>query len=302
MKTILVTGCNGLLGQKTVLSGSKDNNIIGVDLHKSPIISDLRYHRLDITDKDRTMSFVEQISPDCVINTAALTDVDLCETRPDLAWKINVEGLINVSEACLRTGSKLIQISSDYVFDGKYGPYDEDAPPNPINHYGRTKLESEKVALSSSPDNNIVVRTMVLYGYAPGVRPNFVLWLINALQQGTQVRIVTDQWGNPTFADDLAGLLIRLGTSDLSGLFHLAGGDLLSRFQMAQLIADAFGLDKGLIKPVITVQLDQTAPRPLKSGLKTGKIERALGVKPLKFKEGLERLAGQMGQLSPNPT
>ena len=293
MPTLLITGCNGLLGQKIAKIACRDWKILGVDLHQSAFNSNVQYRQLDITAKEAVSCLIEEVRPDCVINTASVTNVDRCETEKELAWQVNVKGVENLAGVCQKTGSKIVHISTDYVFDGKNGPYSEEDPTNPLSWYGKTKLEGEQITLNCSQEN-IVVRTMVLYGWEPMVRPNFVTWVIKSLQAGQFIRVVTDQWGNPTYADDLAGALLKLCTSGATGLFHFAGGEFLSRWEMAIEIARKFDLNTELITPIITSELNQPAPRPIRSGLKTEKIERLLGVKPLSFQEGLNHLAEQM--------
>ncbi len=293
MPTLLITGCNGLLGQKIAKIASRQWEIHGIDLHESAFNSNVQYRQLDITAKEAVSSLIEEVRPDWVINTASVTNVDRCETEKELAWQVNVKGVENLARACQKTGSKIVHISTDYVFDGKNGPYSEEDPTNPLSWYGKTKLEGEQITLNCSKEN-IVVRTMVLYGWQPMVRPNFVTWVIKSLQAGKFIRVVTDQWGNPTYADDLAGALLKLCASGATGLYHFAGGEFLSRWQMAIEIARKFDLNTELITPIITSELNQPAPRPLRSGLKTKKIGRLLGVRPLSFREGLNHLAEQM--------
>ncbi len=293
MATFLITGCNGLLGQKIAQIACKDWRILGIDLHESAVTPGIQYRRLDITAKGAISGLIDEIRPDWVINTASVTNVDHCETAKGLAWQVNVNGAENVALACQKIGSKMIHISSDYVFDGNNGPYSEEDTTNPLSWYGKTKLEGEQITLSCFPEN-IVLRTMVLYGYGPAVRPNFVTWVINSLQAGKAIRVVADQWGNPTYADNLAEALVELCASGAAGLFHFAGGEFLSRWEMATEITQKFDLNAKLITPIATSELNQSAPRPLRSGLKTEKIEKLLGAKPLSFQEGLNRIAKQI--------
>jgi dTDP-4-dehydrorhamnose reductase len=293
MSTFLITGCNGLLGQKIAQIAWNGWKIVGVDLHESAVTPGIQYRRLDITAEQAVSQLIEETKPDWVINTASVTNVDRCEAAKELAWQVNVKGAENVALACQKIGSKMIHISSDYVFDGKNGPYSEEDPTNPLSWYGKTKLEGEQITLSRSPEN-IVLRTMVLYGYEPAVRPNFVTWVINSLQTGKAIRVVADQWGNPTYADNLAEALLKLCVSGAAGLFHFAGGEFLSRWEMATEITQKFDLNAELITPIATSELNQSAPRPLRSGLKTEKIEKLLGIKPLSFQEGLNRMAKQI--------
>jgi dTDP-4-dehydrorhamnose reductase len=232
-------------------------------------------------------------TPDVIINCAAITNVDACETERDLAWKVNVVGLENMIDAAKRENARIVHISSDYIFDGKEGPYAEDDRPNPISYYGKTKLAGEN-ALRTSDVPYVVARTMILYGYAPGTKANFALWLIQNLEKHESVRVVDDQFGNPTLADDLAYGLIKAVELERTGIYNIAGREIISRFEFAQRLARVFGFDPDLITPIKTAQLRQPAPRPLKSGLITLKAEVELGFKPATLEEGLAILKSQL--------
>ena len=290
---IMVTGSNGLLGQCIARQANGLAEVVGCDLHPTSLTEGIVYRRIDIASASEVARLLREVRPKWVINTAAITDVDRCERDRALAWRVNVLGVENLLRACEAVHAALIQLSTDYVFDGRNGPYSEADVPYPLGYYGRTKLESEARVRSSAVEG-LVVRTMVLYGYAPGVRPNFVTWLLNTLSSGERVRIVTDQWGNPTFADDLAILLFRCASKGLNGTFHAAGGEFVSRYDMALRVAGVFGYDPDLICPISTEELGQVAHRPLKSGLQTGKLEGALNIRMGGLDHGLHRLRSQM--------
>ena len=293
---LLITGSNGLLGQRLIARAPADAQIIPT-FHSHPGIQP-NFELLDVTEGGQVESLLERIRPDWVIHTAALTDVDGCELKRDLAWRTNVVGTENIARACESRGTGLLHVSTDYVFDGTSGPYDETAPTHPINIYGMTKLEAEQRVLSVK-SHAAVVRTIVLYGYSTGVRPNFVTWLIQSLQNAGSVRVVTDQWGNPTLADDLADFLITLCKKRATGLFHFAGPDLLTRHEMALRVCRRFGLD-GTVVPISTSELGQSARRPLRSGLKTDLVQRRFQIRPKSFDDGLNILAEQFEDLNPH--
>jgi dTDP-4-dehydrorhamnose reductase len=255
----------------------------------------MEYIRGDITQQEAISDILTDARPDCVINTAAFTHVDRCETEKDVAWKVNVEGARHVALACRFLGIKMIHVSSDYVFDGEDGPYEEGAAPHPISTYGRTKWESEK-AVSAILDDLVIARTTVLYGYFPGVRPNFVTWLIDQLASGKSVSIVNDQFGTPTLADDLSRALFLLFGKDKRGVFNTAGSEWIGRLEFAREIAQIFNLDAGLIRETTSDQLKQPAPRPLKGGLKIDKIYRETGFRFSSAAEGLQKLKQQMAK------
>ena len=188
--------------------------------------------------------------------------------------------------------SHLIHISSDYIFDGINGPYAENAKPNPLGYYGRTKLASEN-ALKISGSIHTVLRTNVLFGIADS-RPDFVRWVINSLKDKKQIRIVTDQYNNPTFIDDMVQAISKVIEYKKDGIYHIGGRDFLSRFDFAQKIADFFNLDKNLINPIETEDLNQRARRPLRSGLITLKAETELGYKPHTIAESLSMMKKEL--------
>lgn len=297
MKRILVTGSNGLLGQKLaeLFSRSTNYNLLLTSKQEHSVFDEelIRYRQLDTTHKRDVQSMVEEFEPEVIVNAAAVTNVDLCETERELAWKANVASVENLVYAAKLTGSKIIQISTDYVFDGKSGPYSELDRPNPISYYGRTKLASENVIHAGGIPSTIV-RTMVLYGAGLNVKANFALWLVQNLGEGRPVRVVDDQIGNPTLADDLAYAILKIVEMDRSGLYHVSGPDLISRYDVAIKLAEIFGFNKKLITPVKTAAFNQPAPRPLNSGFITLKAEIDLCIKMSNTRQGLLALKNQI--------
>ncbi|HIE05076.1 MAG TPA: dTDP-4-dehydrorhamnose reductase [Candidatus Latescibacteria bacterium] len=281
---VVVTGSTGLLGRKVLRTAlGRGWDAVGISRKDA-----------ELSDGGAVRKALSKLSPDVVVHTAAWTDVDGCEKDRERAWMVNVEGTRHIAEACREFGAKVVYISTDYVFDGRYGPYGEEVLPHPLNYYGWTKLGGEVAVLSSS-EGNLVVRTMVLYGWAEGVRSNFVLWLLENLWEGRRVKVVTDQWGNPTLADDLAEAVLDLLEAGCSGIVNYAGGDFWTRYEMALEVAGRLGVDQGLIVPVRTDQLGQVAKRPLRSGLKTWRAEEILGRRPMGFRKGLTCTLTQMG-------
>lgn len=280
-----------MLGRK-LASQRRDDVRVVATARSSPPASQTPFEQLDVTDARQVETLMERIRPDWVVHAAALTDVDRCEVERELARRVNVAGTENVVRACERRGIGLVSLSTDYVFDGVAGPYAETDPTNPLSYYGLTKREGEKYVLAMKCPAG-VVRTIVLFGYAPSVRENFVTWLVRSLRQGKPVRVVTDQWGTPTLADDLADFLIDFCRKNLSGLFHFAGADLLSRYDMAIKTCGVFGLDERLVTPISTGDLRQVAPRPLRSGLRTDRVRQTFQVHPRSFEDSLNILSGQ---------
>lgn len=294
---VLVMGSNGLLGQKvaeTLVRGTSAVITLS-SLEDGPVrvLEPAEYVKTDLTSKKDVKNLAARAEPDVIINCAAITNVDACETERELAWKVNVGGVENIIEAAQRTGATVVHVSSDYVFDGRNGPYTEEDRPEPLSYYGKSKLAGENI-LRASGLPYLIARTMILYGFAPGVKANFVLWLIQSLEKGAPVRIVDDQIGNPTLADDLAYGIIRGLDLGKTGIYNIAGRDIASRYDFALRIARAFALDESLITPIKTAQLRQPAPRPLKSGLITLKAEVELGISPSTIEQGLAVVKNQI--------
>jgi dTDP-4-dehydrorhamnose reductase len=228
-----------------------------------------------------------------VIHAAAETNVDKCETQKEHAWNVNVEGTRNVAEACAEVNTKLIHISTDYVFDGEKGFYNEEDKPNPANYYGFTKLEGEKQVIECCK-NYVILRTSVLYGCHPW-KQNFATWIINKLKQQQEIAVVEDHYNTPTLADNLAEMAVEVTEKDLRGLYHTSGRERISRCEFAKQIAKTFNLNADLVKPVkMSESTAWIAKRPKDSSLNTGKIQKQLITKPLNIAEGLNKMKEEM--------
>ena len=288
MKVLLV-GCNGLLGQNLLHTGfgKPDLEIAGLGIESAPTLPDSlnSYHSADIGKKEALIGVINSVKPDFIINAAAITDVDGCERNPDLCNLINRD----VVGWMAATGIPLVQVSTDYVFDGVAGPYIEEDPVDPLSVYGRSKLESEALTFAGSP-KSIVVRTLLLWGLGKGAKKSFTDFVRETLEAGKPVRVVTDQIGNPTLAGDLALAIWALIEKNRSGLYHVAGADNMSRFDWAVAVAAFYGLDASLIQSIITADLKQDARRPLQSGLICDKLERDTAVRPRGLQAQLEWL------------
>lgn len=285
-RRLLVTGASGLLGNKIV--ELTKNGYTVIPLHKTkPLHSNSL--KLDITNTIEVLNLFHKLKPDVAIHTASETNVDKCETEKDQAWEINVEGTRNIAEACQKSGAKLLYISTDYVFNGKKGNYNEEDEPNPINYYGITKLEGEK-QITSHCRNHVILRTSVLYGWHPW-KQNFVTWIINTLKQNKELTVVEDHYNTPTLADNLAEMALEAVQKDLRGLYHASGSQRISRYEFAKQTAKIFNLDQNLVKPIKMSQLTAwVAKRPKDSSLNTDKIQKQLKTKPLNITDGLNRM------------
>ncbi len=291
MEKMVITGVNGLLGQKLLERSFQKYEVMGIDLHEAPFQTKIKFHyrQLDLTKRRLVKQALSEFQPHYLINTAAMTDVDGCETNKEQCWKINVEAVDHIIQAVRRLGTKIIHLSTDYVFNGTSGPYVETDTPEPLGYYGKSKLASENLLIASGLEHAIV-RTMVLYGQGIDTRPNFVSWLIEKLNQGQTVKVVTDQFSNPTLADELADAILTIIDRRKWDLFHISGSELIDRYHFALKIAEVFNLNKDLIQPVTTAELHQPALRPLKSGFILTKGQTELGIQMSDVITGLKKM------------
>ena len=292
---ILITGSNGMLGQRAVQFYSSRENIelLATSVEEKSVFDSVEYTQVDIKDRDNIKKVIYDYCPDFIVHTAAFTNVDLSEKLREDAWKINVKGVEYIAEAARTIDAHIIHISTDYIFDGKNGPYDENAIPDPVGYYGRTKLASENT-LRISGTFFTILRTNVLYGIAQNSRPDFVRWVINSLSKNENIRIVKDQINNPTFIDDLVQGINKIIEFRKTGVYNIGGKEFLSRFDFTLRIAEYFNLDKKLILPITTDELKQPARRPLKSGLLILKAETELGYKPHTISESLAAIKKEL--------
>ncbi|MDZ7338469.1 MAG: dTDP-4-dehydrorhamnose reductase [candidate division KSB1 bacterium] len=292
---VLLTGCNGLLGQNLVAHRPPQVDLVGVDLEDTfyGTGSIGRYERLDLRDRTATKALVAAFKPTWIVHTAGYNNVDGAETEKEACWQGNVVATENLIRAAESSGAHVLHLSTDYVFDGAKGPYREEARPNPLGYYGKSKLAAENVVKGSAVPY-LIVRTMVLYGYAERARENFATWLLRKLKAGEEVKVVTDQLGNTTLASELAQALWTMVLQDASGVYHIAGKEIVSRYAFAMDLAQVFALDGSLIRPVRTAELGQAAPRPLRSGLIVDKAREEFGVELSATKEALQRFKEEL--------
>ncbi len=285
-KRILIVGSNGMLGQRLTeyYLSVKNVELLTCSVEESSFIKGVEYCRVDISQKSDVKKIINDFYPDVIINTAAYTNVDGCESNKELAWNINVTGVSNLAHYAWTYDAHMIHISSDYVFDGEDGPYTEKDRVNPISYYGRTKLAAENV-LKGSGVFSTIIRTNVLYGPAKYGRPDFVKWVVNSLKDKKTIRIVTDQINNPTYIDDLVSAISKIVDYRKEGTFNIGGKEFLSRYDFTMRITKFFGLDDKLVVPIKTEELHQAAKRPLKSGLIILKAQSELGYEPREIEE-----------------
>lgn len=252
---------------------------------------------LDIRDAAAVQDTVRAVDAEWVLVPAALGNAERCEAEPEAAAQINVAGVENVARAAARTGARLGYFSSDYVFDGRDGPYDEQALPAPICQYGHQKLAAERAVAALVPDA-LIVRTTVVYGWEPQGK-NFVYRLLGALEDGAPLRVPYDQVGTPTYAPALAHATLRLMDAEVGGIWNVVGSERVDRAEFAREAARVFGGDPGLVEEVDTASLAQLAPRPLQAGLKVDKAAALVPDLLLGYREGLRRMASERPQPTP---
>lgn len=294
---ILVTGANGLLGYKLIqlLASKAEIKPIATARKKiTELPAGVPYYELDVTNHDQTLAVLSLTKPDVVIHTAAMTHVDQCETERDLCWKANVSGVENVIEACEKNNIHLVHVSTDFIFDGSYGPLDETALPKPVNFYGESKLAGEQ-AIQKSKIKWSILRTVLVYGITPDLsRSNIVLWVKKSLEEGKTINVVNDQWRTPTLAEDLAMGCYLAAIKKATGIYHISGEEMMTPFEIANQTAEFFKLDKSQIKPANSSTFKQPAMRPPKTGFIITKAKQELGYRPRTFTEGLALLAKQL--------
>lgn len=255
---------------------------------------------LDVVDRQSALAMVERVRPRVIINAAAVTNVDYCETHQEEARMVNVEGARNLAEAARGGGSRLVHLSTDYVFDGRVGHYEEPDTPNPIQYYGKTKLEAENIV--SSLPNFAIARPSVIFGWAPAYssegsgssKPmNFAMLVLDRLKRNEPVKAIRDHYASPTFADNLAEALLRLARTQENGIFHTGGRACMSRYEFAIKLAQIFGYSTSQVDPVFASELKQVAQRPRNSCLRVEKAERSLGIRLLTAEQGIREMKRQ---------
>lgn len=282
----LVIGASGLVGQELMSRlGAGPRPVVGT--YVSQERQNLR--QLDITGGAQVQRFFKEVRPQTIYLCAALTQVDYCEDHPEQAYLQNVEGARWVAQEAARLGARLVFYSTEYVFDGKNGPYDEHAPTAPLSVYGKSKRDAEIAVREILPDV-LILRTTVVYGWDPlSKKKNFAMQVYERVQTGQEMTIPFDQIGNPTLADYLAECSIELADKQVSGIVNVVGKDLLPRTDFTRALVKSLGGDVGRVTPVTTASMKQKAARPLQGGLRTEKLAGLLGREVLSLDQALER-------------
>jgi dTDP-4-dehydrorhamnose reductase len=296
---VLITGANGLLGQELVslMSRLPEYDLLATGRDAAPRFEggSCGYVSLDVTSPQDVRRVFQDFTPNVVINCAALTQVDPCEREREACWTTNVEAVEHLARQCDVTGARLIQVSTDFVFDGEDGPYQEDARPNPVNFYGKSKMAAENAVRGAGLHNWTIARTVLVYGTGNRMaRSNLVLWVIEKLSRGETIQVVTDQWRTPTYAPDLAAGIEKIVRYDKKGIYHLSGREFLSIYDFAVTVAEFFDLDASLIQPTDAGRF-QEVPRPKRTGFIILKAETELGYKPRSIRAALRHLGSRLG-------
>jgi dTDP-4-dehydrorhamnose reductase len=295
---ILITGSNGLLGQKLLHKLRKDSSVqlIATSKGENRVSSKegYTYFDLDITNNDAVAKFISIEKPQVVINTAAMTNVDLCEDEKKDCDALNVEAVRYLANACVKVDAHLIQISTDFIFDGENGPYKEEDEPNPLSYYGLSKLKSEQVLQAHSVKWTIL-RTIIVFGVGENLsKGNIVLWAKGALAKGDPLNIIDDQFRAPTLAEDLADICILAAKKKAFGIFNASGKDIMSIYEIVERIAKHYGNSTDNLNKISTAKLKQKAGRPPKTGFILDKSINELGYNPHSFEESLAIIDEQL--------
>ena len=299
---ILITGANGLLGQKLValIAPHAEVNLIATSRGSDKIFYDLpmyRYRAMDVTDPEEVALVIGQEKPNVIIHTAALTKVDYCEQHQEICYRVNVTATENVVRAAQANDCALIHLSTDFIFPGTKRLLREDETPGPINYYGQSKLDAERIIMNGNI-RYAIVRTAIVYGVVPHLsRSNIILWVKDSLKRGKTIHVVDDQYRTPTLAEDLAMGCFLIAQQQAIGVYNISGEELLTPYDMAQMTADYFKLDKSLITRTDSSRFKQPARRPLETGFNIEKAKQELGYQPRTFAEGIRIIHEQLKEI-----
>jgi dTDP-4-dehydrorhamnose reductase len=295
---ILITGSNGLLGQKLLHKLRKDSSVRLLATSKGENRVSKKegytYFDLDVTNNAEVTKLIASEKPQVVINTAAMTNVDLCEDEKKACDALNVDAVRYLADACEKIDAHLIQISTDFIFDGEDGPYSEEDEPNPLSYYGLSKLKSEQL-LQVHSVKWTVLRAIIVFGVGEKLsKGNIVLWAKGALEKGDPLNIIDDQFRAPTLADDLADICILAAKKKAFGIFNASGKDIMSIYEIVERIAKHYGNSTDNLNKISTATLNQKAGRPPKTGFILDKSRNELGYNPHSFEECLTIIDEQL--------
>ena len=293
----LITGSNGLLGQKIFHElTNNDYTVVLTSLGENKIsnLKGYNYESLDISDRRKVSEVLKKYKPNVVFNTAAITNVDLCEEERSLCKNVNSNSVKYLADTCLEIGAHLIHISTDFIFDGEKEIYDEKDEPNPLSYYGISKLDSEKILFNHSCKWSIL-RTIVLFGVAENLEKNNILfWAKEKLEKGEKIKIIDDEYRSPTLAEDLAKACVKTAEKKVYGVMHISGDEMMSIFEMVERLAKFYKFDVSLIERINSKELNQKAKRPPKTCFDLTKAKKEINYSPKSFEESLKIIDTQL--------
>jgi dTDP-4-dehydrorhamnose reductase len=287
----LIVGASGQVGHHLALAAERRGLEWTGTFHANPLPT---LRSLDVREQAAVRSVVRATSPTHLLVPASATNVDGCEQHPEAAYAVNVQGVDHLVQAANEVGAVVVYFSSDYLFDGEHGPYDERAPANPIQRYGLQKLIAEHLVLREAHES-LIVRTTVVYGWEPQGK-NFIYRLLSCLREDREIAVPADQIGSPTYAPVLADAVWELLAGGARGIVNVVGRELVGRDEFARKAAQVFGFDPTLVRPIATAELAQPAPRPLRAGLRVELAESLLGGMLLGYNDGLRRMLAERSE------
>ena len=286
---LLITGSNGLLGQKIVNQClNKNIEFVATSLgeNRNSSCPQISYVALDIRNKSQVESCIQENKPTHVIHTAAMTNVDQCELDPIGCEELNVISTRYLWDACKKNNVHFQLLSTDFIFDGNKGNYSEIDEPNPLSVYAQSKVDAENLLLKDEYENWSIVRTIIVYGQGENLsRNNIVCWAKEALEKNQVMNIIDDQFRAPTWADDLAWACIRI--LQKKGIYHIAGPETMSIHEIVSRVAQFYNLNQDSINKTDSSTLNQPAKRPPKTGFDLTKAKIELGYNPKTLEETL---------------
>ena len=289
---ILITGSNGLLGQKLVaklLQKGIDFMASSLGVNRNNDCPEENYRTMDICKRDEIAEVFQEFKPTHVIHTAAMTNVDTCELNPQECKSLNVDSVQLLANQCLAEHCHFQLLSTDFVFDGSKGNYQEEDAPNPLSIYGHSKLQAEEYIKDLPSLQFSIVRTIIVYGTGNQLsRSNIVKWAKEALHEGKELSIIDDQFRAPTWADDLAWACIRICELNENGIFHISGPETMSIYEIVERIAKHYQLPMDRVKQTTSSSLNQPAVRPPRTGFNLSKAKSRLGYAPKTLEETLD--------------
>lgn len=297
-KRVLLTGSNGFIGQKLLEKLLEEDtfNVLAFSKGGNRYINPQGYQYIngDVCDEVQLKSVFLDFKPDIVIHTVALANVETCEKDVEECRKVNVDPIKTFVVLAEEYNFHFIQLSTDFIFDGEDGPYAEEALPNPLNEYGKSKLEAERL-LQNSEMRWSVIRTILVYGKPHEItRSNVILWVKNSLEQGKEIQVVTNHYRMPTLVEDLVDATVTIIQNEKTGVYHICGNELLSVYEIAQEVASFWKLDASLIKPVHSNAFPAGTPRPENSGFVLDKAIRELDYKSRSLTDGFALMEQQL--------